>query len=121
PVEKLNDLVGNSFHLEQGDAAFLINYTGPLSQHDTSDHSMIGYIKINNAKLNYLPRSLVFDQCNAEIKFTGSDIEIENVSLNSKLSNLQMNGVAHKFLNAYFNNQGKAVFNWAIKSTMVDL
>ncbi len=121
PVENLNELVGNSFYLGHGNASFLINYKGPLVQKDTSEHSMIGYVKINDANLKYLPRSLTFDKCNAELKFTGSDILIENVSLHTKQSNLQMKGVAYQFMNAYFRNQGKAIFDWKINSTKVDL
>jgi hypothetical protein len=121
PVEKLNAIVGNTFDLKGGYADVNLNYTGPVLSHDTFRHSMYGHIRIKDAALTYIPRNLSFSKCNINIEFIGNDLELKNTTLSSKRSTVQINGTALNFMNVYFLDPGKVVFDWNIKSPLIDL
>lgn len=121
PVEKLDAIAGNTFTMAGGQAAFDLSYSGPVASKDTFEYSMHGYIHIRNASLTYLPRSLSFNRCNATLVFTGKDMHLEKTTLSSRKSTIQMEGTATDFMNAYFTDPGKVVFDWKINSNLVDL
>lgn len=120
-VEKLNAIVGNTFDLKGGYADVKLNYTGPVLAHDTFRHSMYGHIRIKDAALTYVPRSLSFTKCNVNIEFIGNDLELKNTTLSSKRSTVHIDGIALNFMNVYFLDPGKVVFDWNIKSPLIDL
>jgi len=121
PVERLNAVIGNTFDMKQGEADLDLNYTGPVLSHDTSRHSMYGHIRIRDAALTYIPRSLSFNKCNINIEFLGNDLELRNTTLSSRNSNIRIDGIARNFMNVYFLDPGKVVFDWKISSSMIDL
>ncbi len=120
-VEKLNAIVGNTFDLNGGQADVNLNYTGPVLSHDTFRHSMFGHIRIKDAALTYVPRSLSFTKCNVDIEFLGNDLMLRNTTLSSKRSTVRIDGVARNFMNVYFLDPGKVVFDWNINSQLIDL
>lgn len=120
-VEKLDAIVGNTFDMKGGKADVNLNYTGPVLSHDTFRHSMYGHIRIADAALTYIPRSLSFTKCNVDIEFLGNDLILKNTSLSSKRSTVTINGIARNFMNVYFLDPGKVVFDWDIKSPLIDL
>lgn len=121
PVEKLDDLAGASFNMKNGQADLNIFYVGPLTPNDPMTRSLNGYIHIKNASLSYLPRNLKFDNCNAKIEFKDQDVIFKQVTLNSKSTNINLIGIGHRFLSAYFNDQYKAGFDIQIKSPHLNL
>lgn len=121
PVEKLDAIVGNTFDFKGGEADVQLNYTGPLLAKDTFRHSMYGYIRIRDAALTYLPRSLSFSKCNVNLDFLGNDLALTNTTLASPRSNIRIDGIARNFMNVYFLDPGKVDFNWNINSSQVDL
>lgn len=120
-VEKLNAIVGNTFDLKGGFADVNLNYTGPVLQHDTFRHSMYGHINIKNAALTYVPRNLSFNKCNVDIEFLGNDLVLRNTTLSSRRSSMRIDGIARNFMNVYFLDPGKVVFDWNIASPIIDL
>jgi hypothetical protein len=120
-VEKLDAVIGNTFDLSGGMADVNLNYTGPVLSRDTFRHSMYGYIRIQNAGLTYIPRNLSFSKCNIDIEFMGNDLILRNTSLSSKRSTIKIDGIARNFMNVYFLDPGKVVFNWNINSSQIDL
>lgn len=121
PVERLNAVAGSTFDLQQGEADINLDYTGPVLSNDTSRHTMYGHIRIRDAALTYVPRSLSFKKCNVNIEFRGNDLELRNTSLSSAKSNVRIDGVARNFMNVYFLDPGKVVFDWNINSSLIDL
>ncbi|RYZ33347.1 MAG: AsmA family protein, partial [Sphingobacteriales bacterium] len=120
-VEKLNAITGSTFDLTGGTADVKLDYTGPVLSQDTFRHSMYGHIRIKNAGLTYVPRNLTFSKCNVDIEFIGNDLILKNTSLSSKRSTVIIDGIARNFMNVYFLDPGKVVFDWNIKSPMIDL
>ncbi len=121
PVERLNAVIGSTFNFGSGNADINLNYTGPVLSKDTFRHSMYGHIRIKDAALTYVPRSLSFNKCNVNIEFLGNDLELRNTVLSSAKSNVQINGVARNFMSVYFLDPGKVIFDWNIVSSMIDL
>lgn len=121
PVEKLDNISGNSFSLRKGRAEVNLLYNGPINQNNLTDRSVNGYIYINNAALTYLPRNLKFDNCNAKLQFTGKDLFLKDINLSVGSSVVKMEGAAMNFLSAYFNDKLKAVFNLNITAPSIDL
>lgn len=121
PVERLDAIVGNTFDMKGGYADINLNYTGPVLSHDTFRHSMYGHIRIKDAALTYIPRSLSFSRCNVNIEFAGNDLILRNTSLSSKKSTVNLEGIAKNFMNVYFLDPGKVVFDWNISSPLIDL
>ncbi|MFT4061824.1 MAG: AsmA-like C-terminal region-containing protein [Edaphocola sp.] len=120
-VAKLNNILGNSFDFNQGNADIDLNYTGPVLASTTQRHTMYGHIRIGNGAMTYVPRNLSFKHCNINIEFAGEDLFLRNTSLSSVRSTVQLDGVARNFMNVYFLDPGKVVFDWQIKSNKIDL
>ncbi len=121
PVQRLNAVVGSTFDFASGNADIKLDYTGPVLSKDTFRHSMFGHIRIKDAALTYVPRSLSFNKCNVNIEFIGNDLVLRNTTLSSTKSNVKIDGVARNFMNVYFLDPGKVTFDWNIASSMIDL
>ncbi|WP_118972311.1 AsmA family protein [Taibaiella koreensis] len=121
PVERLDAVIGNTFDFKGGDADINLNYTGPVLSKDTFRHSMYGHIRIRDAALTYIPRSLAFSKCNVNIEFIGNDLLLRNTTLSSARSSVKIDGMARNFMNVYFLDPGKVIFDWNITSNQIDL
>ncbi|WP_157977056.1 AsmA family protein [Taibaiella helva] len=121
PVERLDAVIGNTFDFKGGEADISLNYTGPVLSKDTFRHSMYGHIRIRDAALTYIPRSLSFSKCNVNIEFIGNDLLLRNTTLSSARSNVKIDGTARNFMNVYFLDPGKVIFDWNISSNQIDL
>jgi hypothetical protein len=121
PIERLNHIVGNSFEIKKGTANLNISYHGPVTKKDTFQRNLNGFLTFKDAAITYLPRNLNFQNCRGTLLFKGEDVLLKNVILSSQKSTLKINGVSRKFLNAYFNDPSKAVFDWNINSSLIDL
>jgi uncharacterized protein involved in outer membrane biogenesis len=120
-VEKLNAILDNSFDMKGGFADIDLNYTGPVLSHDTFRHTMYGHIRIKDAALTYVPRSLSFKKCNINIEFDGNNLMLRNTTLSSMKSTIKMEGNATNFMNVYFLDPGRVRFDWNISSNLIDL
>jgi len=121
PIDRMNDIIGSSYTMNEGRAAFRVTYRGPVTPQDTFARSLDGFFVIKNAGITYLPRALKFQRCNATLLFKGEDMYLKNMTLSSQKSTITINGIAHKFLNAYFTDPSKAVFNCQVSSDLLDL
>ncbi len=121
PVERLNDIIDNTFDFKSGTADVDLNYTGPVLATDTFRHSMYGHVKIKDAALIYIPRSLTFKRCNLDIEFVGNDLLLRNTTLSSQKSTVTLEGTAQNFMNVYFLDPGRVSFNWRIQSAGINL
>jgi len=121
PVEKLDAVLDKTFDMKGGTADVNLNYTGPILATDTFRHTMYGHIRLKDVALTYLPRALSFQKCNVNIEFDGNNLFLRNTTLSSKKSTIKIEGAASNFMNVYFRDPGKVVFNWNINSNHIDL
>ncbi|MBV8251091.1 MAG: hypothetical protein JO154_00690 [Chitinophaga sp.] len=122
PLTNLNDNANAlPLHFDSGQAVADLNYTGPIMKNDTSASSLMGIVQVSGAAFTYAPRALQFKNCNATLRFTGQDLLLENIRLQSANSTLFMNGQMKNVLNFYFTAPDKILLEWNIHSPLVDL
>lgn len=120
PLKQLNGSL-EVFSFSNGNARVNLVYTGAVLRGDKMPSRLEGTVLIDNAALRYEPRNLAFHNCNALLRFTGEDLLLENISIRSEKSSLQMEGEVKNMLNLYFTAPEKIVLNWRIRSPLIDL
>ena len=122
PLQQLNPIIGgNTFAFNSGSVALNLLYKGGIMPDDTTVSYVYGTIKVSNASMTYLPRNLSFVNTSALIDFEGSDVFVRNAKVQSGSNILEMNGSMLKFMNLYYDDPAKVVFDWRIHSSRIDL
>ncbi|MGF6929976.1 hypothetical protein QFZ48_005476 [Chitinophaga sp. W2I13] len=122
PLTNLNSETGESPILfKDGNANADLYYTGPVLNSDNTPSSLQGVVQVKQGAFTYLPRNLSFHDANATLRFTGQDLMLENVHIQTQKSNLQMDGMVKNLLNLYFTTPDKIELTWNIRSQLVDL
>ncbi|MEZ2446343.1 AsmA family protein [Chitinophaga sp. RCC_12] len=122
PLTNLNSETGESPILfKDGNANADLYYTGPVLNSDNTPSSLQGVVQVKQGAFTYLPRNLSFHDANANLRFTGQDLMLENVHIQTQKSNLQMDGMVKNLLNLYFTTPDKIELTWNIRSQLVDL
>nr|WP_295870813.1 AsmA family protein [uncultured Chitinophaga sp.] len=105
----------------EGTAAADLYYTGPVLKDDNTPSALEGTVLVQRGGFTYLPRDLTFHDCSATLQFTGQDLLVRNVRIQSRKSALQMEGTIRNMLNLYFTAPEKIELDWKIRSALVDL
>ncbi|MEV4884908.1 hypothetical protein MRBLMN1_003441 [Chitinophaga ginsengisegetis] len=122
PLTNLNSDTGESPILfKDGNANADLYYTGPVLANDNTPSSLQGVVQVKQGAFTYLPRNLSFHDASATLRFTGQDLMLENVNIQTQKSSLQMNGMVKNLLNLYFTTPDKIELTWNIRSQLVDL
>ncbi|MCW3465724.1 AsmA family protein [Chitinophaga nivalis] len=118
----LNDPGGDiPLTFKGGSADADLYYTGPLLKDDNTPSSLEGLVHIQKGAFTYLPRNLSFQDCSATLRFTGKDLLLQNIRIQSGKSTLLMDGKIANLLNLYFTAPEKIDLDWNIRSPLVDL
>lgn len=121
-LTKLNDAIGSrSFHFTNGSANVNLLCRAGLKKDDTSRKYIYGTIKVDKAAMTYVPRSLKLNNCDALLRFTGDDLLMQKVNLQTASTNLHMDGRIANFANLYYNDPGKILLDWHISSPQINL
>lgn len=121
-LTKINQLTeGNTFDFKSGTANVNLIYKGGLSENDTAIPYIYGYIRLNNAEVNYTPRNIAFTNCNGVLNFNGSDLSVPNLQLTRNKTTVQMKGGVKDFLNLFYTSPDKAVIDWHITSNLINV
>ncbi|SEW50534.1 AsmA family protein [Chitinophaga arvensicola] len=122
PLTNLNGAAeGSPILFKNGNANVNLFYTGPILANDNTPSSLEGIVEVKQGAFSYIPRNLSFHDANATLRFTGQDLLMENVHIQTEKSNLQMDGVVKNLLNLYFTTPEKIELTWNIRSQLVDL
>lgn len=122
PLNNLNSDTGESPILfKEGNASADLYYTGPVLANDNTSSSLQGVVQVKQGAFTYLPRNLSFHDASATLRFTGQDLMLENIHIQTQKSNLQMDGMVKNLLNLYFTTPEKIELTWNIRSQLVDL
>ncbi|WP_343746672.1 AsmA-like C-terminal region-containing protein [Chitinophaga sp.] len=105
----------------EGTASADLYYTGPVLKTDNTPSALEGTVQIQRGGFTYLPRDLTFHDCSATLQFTGQDLLVRNVRIQSRKSALQMEGTIRNMMNLYFTAPEKIELDWKIRSALVDL
>lgn len=122
PLANLNEASTDApIVFKSGEANADLYYTGPVLADDNTPSSLQGVVAVKQGAFTYTPRNLSFHDANATLRFTGQDLLLENIHVQTDKSNLQMDGVVKNLLNLYFTTPDKIALTWNIRSQLVDL
>lgn len=122
PLTNLNGAAeGSPILFKNGTAAADLYYTGPILANDNTPSSLEGVVQVKQGAFSYIPRNLSFHGASATLRFTGQDLMLENINIQTEKSNLQMDGMVKNLLNLYFTTPDKIALTWNIRSQLVDL
>jgi hypothetical protein len=121
-ISRLNEVLGDDLlRFNGGEADVNLTYSADLVDLKLRKPYFTGYVNIKNADINYVARNLRFKNTGISLKFTGPDLFITDLRLQTGKSVLLMDGNINNFLNLYYNAPEKIVLNWKIKSPQLDL
>ncbi|PSL43445.1 AsmA-like protein [Chitinophaga niastensis] len=106
---------------KDGNANADLYYTGPVLKDDNTASSLQGNVQVQKGAFTYIPRNLSFHNANATLRFTGQDLVLDDIHIQTDKSSLQMDGIVKNLLNFYFTTPDKIELNWTIRSPLVDL
>lgn len=119
---QLNDAASDGpIVFKSGSANLDLFYTGPVLKDDNTPSSLQGVVAVKQGAFTYGPRNLSFHNANATLRFTGQDLQLENIQVQTEKSSLQMDGAIKNLLNLYFTTPDKIELTWNIRSQLVDL
>lgn len=121
PAGRLNTALSRTFNFTKGTADLKVHYHGGVATHDSLGHSIVGGLKIKDAAFTYVPHNVHFSKGFIDLDFNGSDLVINNSTLSTGKSDIELHGIARQFLNVYFDNPSKAVFEWYLHSDTLNL
>src|SRR5690606_36589868 len=97
-ISKLNAIVGEDLlNFNGGQADLNLTYSADLVDLMLRKPYFTGYVNIKNADVNYKPRNLRFKNTGISLKFTGPDLFINDLRLQSGKSILLMEGSIRNF------------------------
>lgn len=122
PLTSLTRPMGaHLFQFSKGTASVDLEYAGSWDAKDTIPGYLKGIVQVSDGAFLYVPRNQAFQQCNATLEFTGADLFIRNVKVQSGSSVLLMDGSVRNMLNFYFNAPEKILLDWAVTSPLINL
>lgn len=121
-ISKLNQLIGPELlKFGKGNADVKLNYKADIVNFQLTKPYVQGFINIQNADVDYVPRKLNFKNTAISLDFTEKDLFIKNIRLQSGKSIVYMEGAIQNFLNLYYNAPEKIMLNWRIRSPQLYL
>ena len=122
PVANLNYLLGNKVaKFTNGTADMHFRYTADVVDYRINKPMIKGVISVKNADINYVPRNVLLRNTSLSLNFTGDDLILSNIRVQSGKSIVLMEGRINNFLNLYYSAPEKILLTWQIKSPQLYL
>ncbi len=120
-VSRLNHLLGETMIFTKGNANLNLNYRADIVNFKLVKPAIGGVININDADFTYLQNKLNFKNTSLAIDFSGEDLLLKNIRLQSGKSIVSMEGSVKNFKNLYYSAPEKIVVDWQIRSPQLYL
>ncbi len=122
PVTDLNYLLAsNVAKFTRGTANINLHYKADVVNYRINKPVIGGTVYIKGADINYFPRNLVFKNTSLSLNFSGNDLILSNINIQTGRSVVMMQGRVNNFLNLYYSAPEKIVVNWQINSPQMYL
>lgn len=121
PVTRLNTALNQTFNFTRGSADLKVRYHGGVATHDSLGHNITGGLKIKDVAFTYVPHNVHFSNGYIDLDFNGSDLVINNSTLSTGKSDIELHGIARQFMNVYFDDPQRATFEWFLHSDTLNL
>ena len=116
-----NFLKENKLAFTRGTGKINIAYSGSLEKFHDSSRLLNGTITLGDAALRYMPKDLLFSPVSGIIRFTGRDMNVENLMFHSGSSDLKINGKVKSIFYFFNHLNDKYSFDWNITSNRLNL
>ncbi|UPK66882.1 AsmA family protein [Chitinophaga filiformis] len=123
PLTDLNEAQGEDgvFRFTGGTAVAALYYKGGITAGDTILPYLKGTVALKEGEMEYTPRNLQFSGCHALLAFNGQDLFLQDITIRTRKSNLQMEGSVRNITRLYFSAPEKLELDWKVRSTGIDL
>jgi hypothetical protein len=123
PLTDLNNASDSNgvFNFTAGTAKAKLYYKGGIAAGDTIEPYLKGTVQLTQGAMEYTPRNLNFKNCNATLDFTGQDLYLKDISIQTHKSKLLMDGSVRNITNLYFTAPEKLQLDWSVRSPLIDL
>jgi hypothetical protein len=118
-VNKLTE--SKTFQFLDGRTSFAIDFKGPVYGGDSMATNINGHINIKDASIKYIPRNIVLNNCDGNLKFVNNDLFVNKLNANVGKTKLLMNGSAENFLSLMNVSPEKMTLKWSINSPQLHL
>lgn len=121
-MEKLRSLIDDGLlKFTGGTGEVAVNFRADIVDFKLSKPLINGLINIKNAGVEYVPRSLKFNDITVALNFTRDNLYISQINLKSGKSIVNMEGSIANFLNLYYTDPAKVVLQWKVYSPQLHL
>lgn len=121
-VRQLNNVAGESAFLFTGGRLKTdISFKGSLNGRDTAQPYIRGTMNIEDAAVTYRPRGIRLTNTNARIRFAGSDVIVDTLTISCGTTSIGLQGTFKEFLNLFYLSPEKIVMNWDLRSRLVNM
>jgi hypothetical protein len=123
PLTDLNNASDDNgvFNFTGGTAKAKLFYKGGITAGDTITPYLKGTVQLTKGEMEYTPRNLQFKNCNATLDFTGQDLYLKDISIQTAKSSLLMDGSVRNITNLYFTAPEKLQLDWNVRSPQINL
>jgi AsmA-like C-terminal region len=122
PLENINNVFDeNILAFSNGYGKINVVYSGSLEQNYDSLRMIHGNFDMDSASIIYVPRNLKFTDGKGNVHFTGKDMIVDNLNLNTGSTDLIMNGSAKNLFYIINQENKKLVLDWTIRSNKLNL
>jgi hypothetical protein len=121
-LQTINNLLDeNTLSFTNGTGKINLSYSGSLEKEYDSLRSINGIFKMDSAGLLYIPRNLLFEGGQGNVRFQNKDIYVEHLSLSSGNSDLLINGKITSVFYLINQKNNKLAIDWNIRSNKMNL
>ncbi|WP_207425837.1 AsmA-like C-terminal region-containing protein [Pedobacter sp. SYSU D00535] len=122
PLTRINALSGSqTFAISSGQASLDLVYKAALLQKSKVEPYIYGAVNLRAGAFTYLPRKLRFRNVHGTIQFKGQHLALKNIGVNTAQSRLTLNGFINNFVNLYYTDPKKMVFDLKVTSPQINL
>jgi hypothetical protein len=122
PLENINTILDeNSFAFKTGKGKIDLVYNGSLETNYDSLRMVYGNFNLDSVSITFVPRNLQFINGKGIIRFTGKDMVIDHLSLNTGTTDLVMNGNVKSLFYLINQKNNKLALDWSINSNKLNL
>lgn len=122
PVTNLNYLLtGDVAKFTKGNVDMSLRYKADIINLQLTKPVVQGTINLKDANVRYIPRNLNLTNSSISLNFTGNDLLLNNIRLQSGQSIVRMEGVVKNFLNLYYSAPEKILIDWQVSSPQIYL
>jgi hypothetical protein len=109
------------FHFSAGQAKVNLDFVVDIVDYKINKPLFTGNVLVKGAKVNYIPKKLLFEKTDLHFNFTQEALEIKRLQFKDRNNTVFMDCKIKNFLNLYYNSPEKMVVNWSIYCPNLDV